>query len=129
VRTNTNGFSFGETSNWVTLPGASIQWTVPAGQTDLFNVAFSAETRMDSGDTEDYIRIRILDNGVPMEPYDGFQAFFSSRGYGTHKGNWARPAQAGNHTLTVQFWIQDGPPSHTLFAFVDDWTFELVVYD
>jgi hypothetical protein len=114
----------------VNLNGATLTYTIPAGTTDLFNVAFSAECRLSNAVApNDWVRIRILDNGVPMEPYDGQQAFCSADSYATHKGNWVKRAAAGAHTLQVQFWIFDGAPAGVLQASIDDWTFELVVYD
>jgi hypothetical protein len=130
ARTQTTATTFRESATWVSLPGATLSWVVPTGTTDLFNVAFSAECRLvNSVVPGDWVRIRILDNGVPMEPYDGQQAFCSANGYATHKGNWVRRVAAGVHNLVVQFWILDGIPFGALSAIIDDWTFELVVYD
>ena len=105
---------------WVTLPLSTISYIVPTGFTELFNVAFSAECRKTGGD---YLRIRILDGGVAMQPYDGFQVFCSATTFATHKGNWVRRVGAGVHNLTVQFYQGIGS------ATIDDWTFELVVYN
>ena len=118
-------------TTWKNLTSATLSYTVPTGTTDLFNVAFSAECRLFSGGGDDYLRIRILDNGVPMEPNDNTspQAFCSADGYATHKGNWVRRVSSGVHTLQVQFWIFDGAPAEVVSAWIDDWTFELVVYD
>lgn len=132
ARTSTVATLFGETAGWVTLPG-SLTWVVPANSTQLFNVAFSAECQVLNGDDEDYMRIRIVDVtaggvGVPMEPYDGFQAFCSDEGFATHKGNWVRRVQGGVHTLIVQVWLQDNAPADVLTGRIDDTTFELVVY-
>jgi hypothetical protein len=97
---------------------------VPAGTTDLFNVAFSAECTKILGGSA---RIRVIDTVgavvVALEPYDGAQIFCSSASAATHKGNWVRRVGAGTHTLQVQI-LQTG--GQTL---IDDWTFELVVYD
>ena len=131
ARTNTAATTFNESNGWVTLPNATLTYFVPAGGgSELFNVAFSAECRMINASQFDYLRIRILVSGVPMEPYDGFQAFCSANGRATHKGNWVRRVGAGNHTLQVQFWIVNGPGGGVpLQAVIDDWTFEVVVYD
>jgi hypothetical protein len=132
-RTQTSSFTFGETATWINLPNGILGWAVPSGTTDLFNVAFSAECRLFNGGGDDYLRIRILDvvGGVatPLEPYDGAQAFCSADGYATYKGNWVKRAGAGSHTFQVQFWIFDGAPAEVLTAWIDDWTFEVVVYD
>lgn len=131
ARTQTASSTIAESATWVDLPGAALQWTVPAGTTDLFNVTFSAEGRLFSGGADDYLRIRIFDTlvGAPLEPYDGAQAFLSADSYATHTGNWATRAAAGIHTLQVQIWIFDGAPAEVVSAWLDDWTFELVVYD
>ncbi|MGH8636051.1 MAG: hypothetical protein ACREUZ_02845 [Burkholderiales bacterium] len=123
---------------WMGLPGAVLQYTVPAGAADLFNVAFSAECRLFGAGANDYLRIRVIDTVTVggafvsrsfLEPHDGFQAFCSADGYATHKGNWVERAGPGRHTLVVQFQINDAAPDNALSAWIDDWTFELVVYD
>jgi hypothetical protein len=133
ARTQTRSTTFNETAGWVNLPGATLSYVVPAGTTDLFNIAFSAECRVFNGGGDDYLRIRIAHTvgGVTtfVEPYDGAQAFCDADSYATHKGNWVKRVGAGTHTIQVQFWIFDGPPFEVVTAWVDDWTFELVVYD
>jgi hypothetical protein len=130
ARTQTAPTVFNESAGWVNLPNATLSYVVPTNQSELFNVAFSAECRLlGSVPPNDYLRIRVLDNGVPMEPYDGFQAFCSANGYATHAGMWAKRVGPGNHVLQVQFWILDGVPFGALQAIIDDWTFEVVVYE
>jgi hypothetical protein len=132
ARTQTAATSLAESATWVSLAGGNLSYTVPSGTTDLFNIAFSTEGRLFRGGGDDYVRILHTINGVlqpPVEPYDGGQAFFSADGYATHKGNWVRRVGGGTHVLQVQFWIFDGAPAEVLSAWIDDWTFELVVYD
>ena len=133
ARTQTTPSTINETSTWVSLPNASLPYVVPAGTSDLFNVAFSAEGRLSNGGVDDFVRIRVIDTvgGVsnPLEPYDGDQRFFHAAGFATYKGNWVRRANAGSHTLQVQVWVVDGAPLEIVSATIDDWTFELVVYD
>lgn len=137
VRTQTAPSAIGETAAgvWVSLPGANVTWTVPAGTTDLFNVAFASECRMSAtASAGDYVRIRIVDIvggaivGV-FEPYDGDQIFCSAGPVGTHKGNWARRVGAGTHTIQVQFNVVDVAPLAVVSSGQDDWILELVVYD
>jgi hypothetical protein len=94
----------------------------------LVNVAFSAECAKFGGGPL-YIRVFHRANGIPqppVEPYDGFQSFCQPSSYTTHKGNWVRRVGAGTHVLQVQFW-NPGPAGSV--GSIDDWTFELVVYD
>lgn len=133
ARTQTTATKIPESHGWVTLSGASLKWNVPttSNDGDLFNVAFSAECRLFNGGADDYLRIRIMDlvTGVALEPFDGEQAFCNADAYATHKGNWVRRVRPGDHNLVVQFMIFDGAPAEALTAIIDDWTFELVVYD
>lgn len=99
----------------------SLPWTVASGTTDLFNVTFSGECQKFSGGQ---LRIRVLDNGIPMEPYDGFQVFCSSSLPATYTGTWVRRVGAGAHSIQVQFLNSGGGA-----GVIDDWTFELVVHD
>ena len=102
------------------IPLSTISYIVPVGTTELFNVAFSAECAKNGGN---FLRIRVLDNGVPMEPYDGFQVFCSAPTFATHSGLWVKRVGPGLHNLVVQFLQNAGN------ATIDDWTFEVVVYD
>ena len=135
VITSTVPRSFPESAGWYTLPG-SLSWGVAAGTTDLFNVTFSGECGAVGGaSVGDWVRIRVLDNGVPMEPYDGNSNFCglgigaNNTGMGMHAAVWAKRVAAGAHTLVVQFQIVDNAPLGVVTAFIDDYTFELVVYD
>jgi hypothetical protein len=121
---------------WRPLPGAVLTRFVPAGTTDLFNVAFSSECSVRSLGNGDTARIRIAHfvNGVqvaPVEPYDGDQRFCSAvNPVATHAGNWARRVGAGNHILRVEIMPVDFAPDNGLIsAVIYDWTFEVVVYD
>jgi hypothetical protein len=138
ARTQTNPSTFVEGVGFRTLPGAILMFEVPADGRDLFNVAFSAECRLFGAGPGDFVRIRVVDttsNGGAvttfLQPHDGNQAFCSADGYATHKGNWVRSAGPGRHTLSVQFSVFDegNDSMEPLEAAIDDWTFELVVYE
>jgi hypothetical protein len=131
AKTQTAATTFGETATWFRLPGANLAYTVPAGASDLFNVSFTAECRLFNGGGDDYVRIRIIDlnTGVPLEPYDGGQAFCSDDGYATYTGMWSKRLGAGVHTLQVELWIFDGAPAEVLSSRFDDWTFEVIIYE
>jgi hypothetical protein len=135
VRTQTAASVLAEGARRV-LPNAVLTRVVAAGTTDLFNVAFSAESQVRSLGAGDTARIRIAHfvNGVqvaPLEPYDGDQRFCSATNPpATHKGNWARRFGAGTHVLRVEIMPVDFAPGNgAITAVIDDWTFELVVYD
>jgi hypothetical protein len=136
ARTQTTASVLAEGAIWRPLPGAVLSRFVPAGTTDLFNVAFSSECSVRSLGNGDTARIRIAHfiNGVPVapvEPYDGDQRFCSAvNPVATHAGLWARRVGPGNHTLRVEVMTVDFVPDNGVISSVfDDWTFELVVYD
>jgi hypothetical protein len=135
ARTNTSVAALTE-GLWRQVPGAVLTRTVPAGTSDLFNIAFSAECQVRSLGANDTARIRIAHfiNGVqvaPVEPYDGDQRFCSAvNPLATHKGNWVVRAGAGVHVVRVEIMPVDfAPDNGVIVATIDDWTFELVVYD
>jgi hypothetical protein len=135
ARTQTTGSALAEGA-WRPLPGAVFTRTVPLGASDLFNIAFSAECQVRSLGSGDTARIRIAHfiNGIqvpPVEPYDGDQRFCSAVDpVATHAGNWARRVGPGVHTLQVEIMPVDfGPDNGIIVATIDDWTFELVVYE
>jgi len=124
ARTQNAVTTFTTINTWIDLPGATHTVFVGAFDTDLFNVSFSAECAKFNGGV---IRIRVLDNGVLMNPQDNDQVFCSSSGRATYKGNWVRRTPTLtvgiNHTVKVQFLVT------TSFAVIDDWTYELLVYN
>jgi hypothetical protein len=128
ARTQTTLQGFLPSAGFVNVTGATLVRFVTPGDTDLFNVSFSAVCRKSGGGA---LLIRVLDNGAAMEPYDGGQVFCSSTlsapTVATYKGNWVRRSGGAilgtNHTLQVQV------RNTGAFASLDDWTFELVVYN
>jgi hypothetical protein len=126
ARTQTNASRIQKSITWVFLPGASVSWTVPPGQSALFNVSFSTECSTSAAEGTDWVRVRVLDNGNPIEPYDGFQDFCSFPG--TYTGRWAKRVPAGSHTIQVQFFYVDSPPTGNTYARIDDWKLKLQVY-
>jgi hypothetical protein len=132
VRTQTVGSTITK-GGWKRLNLATLSHTVPLNTTDLFNVTFSAECQLNNNSANDYVRIRVVDSAAgPMEPYDGNQVFCSADKPATHTGTWARRLGPGVHTLHVELWVVDNLPLNVfpaLTATIDDWTFELVLYN
>jgi hypothetical protein len=113
---------------WRPLPLANLSYVVPGGQSELINLAFSAECQKLGGGQLN-IRIAHSIGGVaqpPVEPYDGAQAFCSSPSPATHAGLWVRRVGPGVHVFQVEF-LNPGPAGSV--GVIDDWTFEFVVYE
>jgi hypothetical protein len=135
VRTQTTSSALTEGA-WRPLAGAALSRVVAAGTTDLINLAFSGECQVRSLGNGDAARIRIghTVNGIqvaPVEPYDGDQRFCSAVApVATHSAMWATRVGAGSHTFRVEIMPVDfGSDNGALVVTIDDWTFELVVYD
>lgn len=124
--TQTNPTTIPKSSSWAALPNATHSWSVPPGTTLLFNVSFSAECMLNNAAGGDVLRIRVLDNGVPMEPSDGQQQFCSIPG--TYTGEWTKRVSTGAHTVTAQFLVVDQAPLGNVSALIDDWAFVLKVH-
>jgi hypothetical protein len=135
ARTHTLASTFTKSvapQTWKRLNLATLAHTVPAGTTDLFNVTFTAECRVNNASANDYMRIRVVDlnTGIPLEPYDGDQSFCSAvADHATFTGTWAKRLGPGVHTIQVEFWAIDALPLNPfLSGTIDDWTFEVVIY-
>ena len=135
ARTQTAASALAEGA-WRPLPGAVLTRVVAAGTSDLLNVSFSAECQVRSLGIGDTARIRIAHfvNGIavaPIEPYDGDQRFCTATSQpATHAGTWSQRVGAGTHVVRVEIMPVDfGVDNGIITAVIDDWTFELVVYD
>ena len=90
-------------------------------------VTFTAETACSPTPSGDYCYVRALDNGVPMSPNGaGFQAIDSEHATAQGHGfEWISEIfQTGQHTYRIQWRVRETP---TTF-FIDDWTFDVQVY-
>jgi hypothetical protein len=138
--------------NYKNLKNGYVDVYVPAGQTHLVNIAFSAECRLfekkrNNDYKNDYKKYNDSDalliklyaqkyyNGYPTKDYayptpnDGGQAFCSDDGYATHKGNWV-VLLYGDATwrIHVSFLVYDKKHNDKLYGYIDDWTLEAVSY-
>ena len=128
ARTQTFPANFPVFAGFRPLPLATLSYVVPAGQSELFNVAFSAECQKLGGGQLNIAVFHTI-NGVaqpPLEPFDGAQSFCSEANPETHAGLWVRRVGAGTHVLQVML-LNPGPAGSV--GVIDDWTFELVVYE
>jgi hypothetical protein len=126
--TQTTPTNFPVFNGWRRLPNAALSIVVPTNQSELINLAFSAECQKAGGGPL-YIRIFHTINGVaqpPVEPYDGAQSFCSVPPPATHSGLWVRRVGPGTHAFYVEF-LNPGPAGSV--GVIDDWTFEFVVYE
>jgi hypothetical protein len=120
-----------------TVPGATLSWFVPAGDSDLLNVSFEAECRLIGGNNPSrWVEMRAQISASPavpgyptfLQPYDtgSVQAFCSADLYAMHHASWARrvvaPSSFGvNYTVTIQRRVNTAGTT----AWLDDWEMAL----
>lgn len=115
--------------NWVNLPGAVATFTVPANSRDVFIARFTAES-VCSGEVG-WCSVRILLNGVEMDPVVGTDFAFDSTDAGTaNASSWeshsversatmASSSVAVTAVLQVQYAVAGSGVTFRL----DDWHF------
>ena len=121
----------GETAGFNVLAGASVSFTVPAGDTDLFVVTFSTECQLRGGpSTFDWLELEVLDNGAPMEPNGAAGdplGICGDANYSSEAAQFVKRVGAGAHTITVRHKIVDTAPLAVLSSWIDDWSLVLEV--
>jgi hypothetical protein len=124
ARTQTAASAIGSPGAWVGVAGAIIAYTIPSLTTDVLDVSFTAECQKILGGRT---RIRLLDtvsgSTSSFEPNDGDSTFCSSASTATYHASWLKRAGAGTHNLQVQLQNTSGQ------VIIDDWKFQLVIYD
>jgi hypothetical protein len=135
-------------TTFFSLPSAAARVVVPAGDSDLLNVGFTAECRLSPGATPtdlDWVEIRAQISSSParpgfptfMEPYDTTNpmAFCDSFSYAMHHANWAMRPPAFTDTQTiylVQIQVRvanNAPATPAQTGWLDDWKLELEVHN
>jgi hypothetical protein len=130
---------------YINVPGAAASWFVPANDTDLLNVSFSAECRLINNPnppagTPNWVEVRVLLTRVPaaagyptfMQPYDvaSPMAFCSANEYAMHAANFAARVSGGTtgatYTAQVQYKVTGAAG---LTAWLDDYMLELLAFN
>ena len=109
------------------MPGASLHFTVPAGQSRCVKLLFTAETACGLTAGPDFCYVRALIDAAPMDPDGaGFQAIDSEDGSaGAHAYEWVKRVGPGAHVDRAR---RPGcsPPATPFW--LDDWTFDVQQY-
>jgi len=123
IATSTNSIA------WVNVPGATATFTVPALRKDLFIAQFTAESVC--WGAGGYCPVRILLNGVEMDPASGTDFAFDSTDAGTaNSSSWeshsverSRAYQGSFIPVTVTVQVQYMVTSAGANFRLDDWHF------
>jgi hypothetical protein len=127
IRTNTTPYTRFPSAYWSPIPGATVSWTVPSKNIDLFDVTFSATCALENASGGDYLLVLITDNSIGMNPSNGDQFLCLSTTPVTTQGNWLKVAGGGGHKIEVNLKLVDVPPLGVR-AVIDDYTLGLTVY-
>lgn len=130
---------------FINVPGAAASWFVPANDSDLLNVSFSAECRLINntlppGGASNWVELRVMLSRVPalagfptfMQPYDvgSPMAFCSDNNWAMHAANFAARVSGGTtgatYTATVQYRVTGAAG---LTAWLDDYMLELLAFN
>jgi hypothetical protein len=111
-------------TTYVALPGATGTIAVPGDENGLILVRFSAESQCSGPTAGNWCSVRILLDGIEMDPASGVDFAFDSVGspqdfYESHSMDRSRAGVgSGNHTVTVQWAVTSAT---TVFR-LDDWS-------
>jgi hypothetical protein len=130
---------------FVNVPGAATSWFVPANDSDLLNVSFTAECRLINNPNPpagaaNWVELRVMLSRVPaaagfptfMQPYDVVSpmAFCSANEYAMHAANFAARVSGGTtgatYTAQVQYRVSG---AGGLTAWLDDYMMELLAFN
>ena len=133
-------------TTYIPIPGASSSWFVPANDSDLLNVSFSAECRLignpaPPAGAANWVELRVVLTRSPaaagfpavMQPYDTVSpmAFCSADLWAMHAANFAARVSGGTtgatYTAIVQYKVTG--PTAGLTAWIDDYTLELLAFN
>jgi hypothetical protein len=122
--------SFIGSTSFQNLAGAAATITVPAGQIQLVEAEFTADSTCQGPDAENFCRLQILADGAEMSPIGGGD--FAYDGVGTADDFWEAHAMqrsillaSGKHTIRVQAAVT----LSGMAFYLDDWSFTVTQYN
>ena len=130
VVTTQNNLTTTSSASFVDLPGAvqNISVQLSAGTLGCVKVVFTAEAAcLGSAAGGNICFIQALLDDVPMQPQGGGRQAFISQDVtaSAHAYEWVRRVGEGNHVVRIQQRVGD---TNTVFE-IDDWTFDIQIYD
>lgn len=97
--------------------------TVPGGTSDLFNLTFSSECLTPSSGVLQIRVVAVVDGvGSVVEPHEA-RTLCSGGSISTHTGTWVLRGGPGDYRFSAQL------RSNGVASTIDDWMFQVVVYD
>ena len=108
------------------LPGASLPIVVPAGQSDVIVVTFSAESRLFFAGLDDRMILQIRANGFPLPPSNLSELTFKGdNSYSSNATQVCLRLAGGLYTIQVYWALSDAGSNNLLRGWLDDWTLKV----
>jgi hypothetical protein len=122
--------SFIGSTSFQNLPGATATINVPAGQVQLVQAEFSADSTCQGSFAENFCRLQILADGAEMTPVAAGDFAFDGVGtaddfYEAHAMQRSTVLGPGKHTIRVQAAVTLSGMSF----FLDDWSLTVTQYN
>jgi hypothetical protein len=114
-------------SFWTRISQVRIDVVLPPGQTALLVASFTTDCWIYRKAGPDVVRYRVLDNGLPMEPYSGNQDFCAFPG--TYTGEWAARVSGGSHAIRVDELLVDAAPTGNIVVENRNLHLKVAVYE
>jgi hypothetical protein len=130
VRLNDTPTPLVENATFAALPGATIPFAVPNNQTRQVIAIFTAESVLNGQPLTyvvpaDALRIRILLDGAPMPPADN--VIFTTDVGESNAAQACKRVPAGNHVVTVEWWLEDINMNSVLTGTLNKWVLHLEI--
>ena len=113
------------------IPGAELLVKGPKRGTDTLLITFSAETRVNGGDTDDWMGLEVHLDGSPIEPHSVGNplAITAQPSWNGNSLQFCTKVDKGNHRLQAYANLFDSSGNHTMDGWLDDYTFSVLRFD
>ncbi len=127
-------FTFAETATNAedqAIPGAELLVKGPKRGTDTLLITYSAETRVNGGDTDDWMGLEVHLDGNPIEPHSVGNplAITAQPSWNGNSLQFCTKVDKGNHRLQAYANLFDSSGNHTMDGWLDDYTFSVLRFD
>jgi hypothetical protein len=110
------------------VPGAGLLVKGPSRGTDTLLITFSAETRVNGGNTDDWMGLEVHLDGSPIEPHSVGNplAITAEPSWNGNSLQFCTKVGKGDHRLQAHANLFDSFGDHTMDGWLDDYTFSVL---
>lgn len=114
------------------IPGAAVKVKGPKKGKDTLLITFSAETRVNGGDDEDWMGLEVHRDGSPIEPHSDPSDPLAITGVSAWNGNslqFCTKVGKGKHLIKAYANLYDSGANHSMDGWLDDYTLSVLRFD